>query len=394
MRPTRIDALWLLALLALVCAPFWVPRPQSGYAGNSLSTDASGKLAFYRLLESATGRYSGQVFRNHEPLERLLEDWSSWSYVSPVLCLPGTARLPTIKEWNSILPWVAAGGRLVLAVPEDAPEFSQAGIPLRVTAATGVSVGPDEARQRLKTILAEPAELLWISRGQIQLEAEATGTERLVQLDDSLQAVRVAYGLGDVTVLASDFLLTNQALAFGDQGMAELAWLVLGAEESDRDIVVDESLNSTGVPRVVGLLLVDPLRPVTLQLLLVVLIFAWRGSRRSGPAMPAAVPPRRNITDHTDAVGQMQYRTRNGAPLLREYLQQLLTTWRLPASTEGESPGLNAIAARAGISVESLQAVLTAAESASREKWLSRRSAAAHITELARLRRATVPDRA
>jgi hypothetical protein len=150
----------------------------------------------------------------------------------------------------------------------------------------------------------------------------------------------------------------------------------------------DESLNATGTPKIVGVLLDPRLRPLVIQLATLGLAFAWWRSRRFGPLLPPPVSPRRNIVDHTDALGVHAYRTKDGPGMLRAYLHQLRMELKLQGPLANEDRALEPVARRLNRSVGFLKKFLARAEEATHAKRLKRRQAAEFIRRLAILRRA------
>jgi hypothetical protein len=153
-------------------------------------------------------------------------------------------------------------------------------------------------------------------------------------------------------------------------------------------LAIDESLNATGIPKMVGVLLHPRLRPLAIQLATLGLAFAWWRSRRFGPLLPAPVSPRRNIVDHTDALGVHAYRTKDGPGMLRAYLHQLRMELKLQGPLANEDRALEPIARRLNRPVGFIKKFLSRAEEAANAKRLKRRDAAEFIRRLAILRRA------
>ena len=194
------------------------------------------------------------------------------------------------------------------------------------------------------------------------------------------------YGRGSIVLAASDYIFSNTALFAEDERNGELAARLFDAAGNQKAILFDESLNETGTPRVVGLLIDPVLRPATVQLAVLIILFGWCGNRRFGAVLPPSTTARHDVSEHTNSLGNLYYKAHHGSGLLREYLDQLKTDLRLRFTGKNDSRTLQPIAARVGLSVEEIQSRLKAAETAARAPKLSRRDAAMHIRRLAQLR--------
>ena len=106
---------WLAALCLLLPLHLWFPEFGTGALDDSYSSSASGKKAFYLLLDHE----SFQTERNRTPLSVLLQ---SLDYDETV-CILGPARYPSPLEWSSLLAWVEEGGRLVISANPKHPQF-------------------------------------------------------------------------------------------------------------------------------------------------------------------------------------------------------------------------------------------------------------------------------
>jgi len=71
----------------------------------------------------------------------------------------------------------------------------------------------------------------------------------------------------------------------------------------------DSGATSRGA-RIHALLLGEPLRPVTLQAALLLLLFGWKTSQRFGPAPRPMARRGRNMTAHAEALGRNLHKAR------------------------------------------------------------------------------------
>jgi hypothetical protein len=215
----------------------------------------------------------------------------------------------------------------------------------------------------------------------------------LITLDGSPQAVSLQLGWGRIVLIASDNVFSNASLAASDKENGALAVRLLEAAGVDQKVVFDESLNATGTPRVVGVLLDPTLRPMTLQLAVVLIAFGWRGSRRFGGVLPQSAPARHDVSLHTDALGNLYYKSRNGAVALRAYLEQLQTALHLRFAAGHERRAIAALAERVGQPVDEVQRLLKTARETARRASVPRHEAATLIRRLSELRKTTSPTR-
>ncbi len=394
-----VDALWLAAILAVGSMQYWFPNIRPGISHDSYSTEADGKKAFYLLLREESEKRGLKVARSFQPLDHQVVGTPARNVPTrldlkqpPALCLLGPHRYPNNEEWIAILKWVEAGGTLVLAARDDRPKLTLK--PLNI-AIKPLSELPEDQSTRddsglVRTTLVEEGNLYWESSAWI----DAPKAQPLVEFGGTVQAAVQEHGFGKVIVIASDFPFSNQSLAFEDNSV--LAFALIMARPGNRiqpqppvvRVALDESLNVTGTPKVVGVLLHPRLRPLAIQLFVLGMVFAWWRSRRFGPLLPPPVSPRRNIVDHTDALGVHAYRTKDGPGMLRAYLHQLRMELKLQGPLANEDRVLEPIARRLNRPVGFIKRILDRAEKATHAKRLKRRHAAEFIRRLAILRQA------
>lgn len=397
----RIDLRFAAVALVLIAGHFWFPKFGEGTGRDSYSTGEEGKKAFFELMRLDPEGRGYRVRRNTAPLARILDrnrqflppevapfptQTAGWQS-RPLLCLLGPARYPNAAEWSKLLDWVDDGGRLLIAARRDDPAFVIEKLDIRVRPLKGRL---DTGGSAIRTTLIDDGELAWRSRGDI---AAPLAARPLLQVAGTTQAVRRSWGQGSVVVVATDFPFTNHALTFADHSNAVLAIRLLEAVADDprkapQEIIIDEALNVSGTPKVVGLLLNPAFKPLSLQLLIGLLLFAWWRRRRFGPLLPETVAARQNVVDHTDAVGTLLYRTRDGTAALRAYLRQLFGELNMKMHRGREERVIEPLAYKMGKDPELLKRLLRRAVKASKVKRLDRRIAAQLLRQLAIVRRA------
>jgi hypothetical protein len=366
---------WPLLALAAVSLHFWFPETPTGVAHDTYSVTAEGQKAFYRLV--ARQPQNGGVMRNRAPLAKFVGELSP----GELLCLLGPKRPPTQDEWTTMVDWVRRGGALVYAFRGD----EELEIPwLNVTYVPGP---PERDDLPPESELLPSSKLAWWTDGRLK----APNGIPLVTYNGTLQAARVHYGFGRAVVVATSLPFSNQLLTYGDNSV--LAVRLLEAAGPIDFVAFDESLNSSGTPKVVGILFDPLLRPITIQIVIVTVLFAWWRSWRFGPLAPSAVSPRQNIVEHTDMVGNWYWKSRDGHAVLRAYVRQLTSQLKLQAFAGKEDRVLEPIARRSGRDVSEIRRDLRQAFQALRAKKVERRTAARLIRRLAVIRRDAVAPR-
>jgi hypothetical protein len=245
----------------------------------------------------------------------------------------------TATEESALVTHVTAGGRAVLATREPPPPLAF-GIHPTFRGPGPLHPGPlvDSDRDR-EVVVPGDAGLRWNGvEGEdgVVLRTDAEGTPYVL--------VR-SLGQGEVIVLADDRLLTNAALAVPDDGafLVELLRDVSGPFE-----LVDGDLRGLagdgGASDPFDAIARAELTPVIGQvLLLVLLLYLWRGVHFGRPRDP---PPlsRRRFSEHVEALAQ-QYQ-RAGA---RRHALHLYAGWALERVHErfgGRRRGLHHLAHR------------------------------------------------
>lgn len=385
-RFLKTDFFFLAAVLILLALQIWFPPLRSGVPNDTWGTSADGKKAFYLLTE----RQRPYVSRNGEPIETFVREYSYGK--DTILCMLGPVRPPSSEEWSALLEWVHLGGRILYAVPSESEKFAIESLDIKTVAldgeeraefqqpaARGFPLGDIDGR-----ISSDDEQYLWNSARELSGPA----AEPILLVDDTIQAVRQRYGAGQIVVVASDDIFSNRSLAYEDNDV--LAWRLLEGVGDASQVVFDEYLNSSGAPKMLAILLSPRFRPMTLQFVIVLCVYCWWRSHRFGPFRRESVVPRRNIVDHTDAMGNMLFRQKRSASYpLKIYLQQFITELNLRHYKGRERRILEPIAMRMGVDVEKVVKLLQQSSKAARSKSLERRTAAKLIARLARVREAS-----
>jgi len=316
--------LWLAALAITLSLHVWFPRIDAA-VNDTYNVDVGGRNALYQFAE----RRIEYVNRNHEPLANWLD---RFDYES-TFCLLGPARYPSPREWQALLTWVDGGGKLLVAARWNDADLAIPGIQARVKSTvvkkpfkipgadnrkksrsspsrSGTDSSEDEksidtAEQvavavPVSTTLAPGTDFTWKTEGVIdQSGFDQPGAQVLVSAADGPQAVRIHHGQGSIVLVATDFIFSNAALHDREHKNAVLAVKLLESAGAADAVVFDESLNETGTPKVVGVLLDPSLRPATIQLVALIVLFGWRGNSRFGALLPRSAQARHDMADHT-----------------------------------------------------------------------------------------------
>lgn len=375
----RSDLRWLVAVFALLALPWVLPDLNPSLATDSFQTGIRGKKAFYRILERS-GYF--EVQRNHESLPSLLSGYAG-SEPFVVLCFLGPARNPTEQEWRVLHDFVEEGGAILFAAPPGTQNLEIPAFGINGTLLTdAIDYSPDSDAM-LQTDLG-PLEGQFTWKSGREWTFDSTG-QTILSVDESPQAVLVEAGDGAALFVATDTPFENYMLSWPDNALLATR---LFEQVGDRPVVIlDERLNATGVPKVVSLLLDQPLRNMSLHVLALLTIFGWWRSRRFGPLLPPHEPERSDIVDHANGMGLLFFRTRDGVEALRMYLDQFRLALHLQSlSRPRDLRILEPLARRAGRPLQEVQALFRAALIATKEERLDRATAARHIRELAKLR--------
>ncbi|MBX3448363.1 MAG: DUF4350 domain-containing protein [Planctomycetaceae bacterium] len=365
-----ITLIWPVLIVAVIVGQFWYPDIPPGTSHDSYSVTAEGQRALHEMLVLSPNCYA--VSRNSYALDQI----QNWLASDEMLCILGPERSPTPSEWRALSDWVRAGGRLVYAFRGSEPlEVPGLGVKYQPFSSPGDDTLLPE------TSLVASREIAWWTDGAL----ETTVDDILVEYNGTPQAARLRLGNGAIVFVASSLPFSNQLQTFGDNSL--LAWRLLEAVGPLDWVTIDESLNASGTPRAVGLLL-DPLvRPLTLQLLVAALLYAWWNSRRFGPYDDRLLVRRQNLIEHTDAIGAWYWRGRNSIEVLRAFVAATpLPTRRKDGSPLHPEQALMRHAEDVSGSDPKLADALRRVASDLNVAKLSRRIIAAHLKTVIQLR--------
>ncbi len=325
----RTEWLWCaLVGFVLLLGIWWFPGERTTRS-DTYSTAIEGKTVYFRLVDDLYG-----ASRNQDLLAGAL-DWMD------ILCLLGPADDIGPRDWDALYDWVRGGGRLLYARRAMGPNVDLAPFPIEVSSAIEVggeelddesapslpsvnlgeafrarSYPDDEFSTENETLLtSEP--FRWHERGWIR----GSGFEVLVRRAGLPVAVRRRVGRGVIVVVANDAIFSNAELADERHANAVLALRLLEECGVEGAIVFDESINAASAPKVFGILFDPILRHMTLQLVLVAVLFAWWRSRRLGPPRPLPLESRRSIREHAFALGNLHYKAGTGQHAVHHFLE-------------------------------------------------------------------------
>ncbi len=380
MNRYRPEWVWIAVLVILLTASYGlIPEGQPGQEGtDSYSLSAEGKKAFFDLANHLLP----QVRRSSEHLIPP-ED-------AEALVILGPAQYPERAEWQSLYDWVAQGHSLVFVARYSEPIVEMGAFDVRVVSRFTLDAEAEAEQEtgepilplnQIDTSLAS-GEIDWKSRGVVA--APPDQTEVLLAVDGSAHVVRRRIGRGRLIVASSDFIFDNLPLFQDDNGV--LAYRILEAAHPRGPVYFDESLNAAGPPRVVGLLFGDPLRPLTLQLILCAVLFAWRSSQRMGQPTLIRKTRQRSLTEHATALGNLHFKVGSGSRVVASYLEYFRNELRLRYLKKEEAA---ALAARTGVDSGSIAGLLGQAKHAAQNPNLPPAKAAWIVRSLAGLKKKT-----
>jgi hypothetical protein len=232
------------------------------------------------------------------------------------------------------------------------------------------------------------------STAELQLPTHLTTETLLTSMDGTVEAATWQMGSGRVLVCSSADLFSNRAMLFkGSRRLAVRMVERCSAKEDDEyypndyqpSIVISEYFNASDSFQNTGILFSPTLRIGTLQLLLVAILGIWMAFHRFGPALYVTSSQRRSLRESAQAVGNLQYRLRDGGIVIRGYLDYMTSRLRRRYGSLLRLDQPEQIANRAGMDVEEVKAQLHEAHLMAESGQLSSAKTAAMLRWLARL---------
>ena len=393
--------LWFLPVLLLLVLQVRFPQIVDPQVNDSFNVDWGGRNVIYQYTQRVTA-----ADRNLIPLDRSLPEIPT----DNLLVFLGPSRPPTPAEQQQLSLWIQSGGRVLYAAPLAKPQttlpflscevraFSdQPANPFQAAFPSLVPMPPPELPPEVADTTGELSfdSVDWQSFGHL-VSTGPQPTRRWLTNTSGLHAAEWTLGQGRLLLVSSDYLFSNASLAQRDKrnGVLAIQLLELAGRPLDSTaagafpprVVFDESLNVTGAPRTVALLLTPLLRPLTLQAMLLWWLFAWQGSQRFGRALPPVLTFRRRISDHTDALGNLYWRSGNALRPLQAYMTQLFSDLKL-TGRQVTPQRLQTLSAKSGVEVAEIERLLSLPNEVERQAAVLPADAARMIRRLARLRK-------
>ena len=348
-RVLPLTARPLVALVLAVLATWLTPGlAWAGDMAGSFSSPA-GSRAVVELLR----RHDIDVSYRLDELDSMEEDVG-------VIVLLSDAELED-SHWQAARQWVRTGGVLVLAgvFPDDDDDWAIVNVATSSTATRLSGAWQFEDRLAGLDIQVPPGAALRVEPG---------GLEALPMLvrdgdDEPLYALHGSLGRGEIIALADDHLLTNIALAVGDNGEAILRIL-----KGRGSIQLVTSWTGAGASSPFEAVHRARLTPFIAQLLLLLaLLFLWKGVA-FGKLRDPLDTTRRRFADHVRAVGLQYTRARASAHALSAYARWALERLRerVPRGRQSDLDELaDKLAVRTGWTIDEITSLLRYAQAAS-----------------------------
>lgn len=232
------------------------------------------------------------------------------------------------------------------------------------------------------------------STAVLELPTHLTTETLVTSTDGTVEAATWQLGSGRVLVCSSADLFSNRAMLFkGSRRLAVRMVERCSAIEEDEyrpnnhqpTIVISEYFNASDSFQNTGILFSPTLRIGTLQLLLVAILGIWMAFHRFGPALYVTSSQRRSLKESAQAVGNLQYRLRDGGIVIRGYLDYMTSRLRRRYGSLLRLDQPEQIANRAGMDVDEVRTQLHEAHLMAESGQLSSARTAAMLRWLAKL---------
>lgn len=364
---------WVTAIALLFVLTFWWVPGDSTSNNDSYSTEVTGKHAYFQGIRTLHGNVSRSVKELVPPR-------------AGTIVILSPARIPGEEEWLELSRFVSNGGRLLYVAGAYTKGFTSG--PFGVTLTNSwtppevpLPSQPEETTFGIAKIWNN-RNLPWASTSSLTVQGQGAWNEVLVTNRSGIQAVRCRHGRGYAVFVASDVVFQNRSMF--DATSQAVASQLFELTKPRSLIFFDESLSSSGTPRVLGILFTPLFRPLSLQLLLVAVLFGWWGSRRFGPAIQAKSSDRRAIVEHAQALGNMHYKVGTASHALKSYFDYFRSVSQMPGGRIDKVADV--LAARSGIERTEVERLLTETQKAIQAPNIGPGTAATLIQQLANLR--------
>lgn len=383
---TRI-LIWLTAIAFVIMLQFWWIPGQTYRASDSYSTMSDGKLGLFRVLS----KLFPDVSREANTL--VPSGNQTMILVDPPADVDGNAA----RELNR---FVTQGGVLVFApsIQTKRESYNELGFDLQ-------TLSGETSRNRRRSdkqsdapkseskdgpATDEPPEnfelfrelrpainvtgpvidgtRMWETDRQIKPGTYFRHTDLLTDASGRIHATAINVGRGTIVVCTSPEAFSNRAML--DPDRAELAVrLIEYADQLNREtnrtatgIVISERLNDTRTGDIWGILLGPALRHGSLQIVLIGILIAWLGYEQFGPHRKRSRTGRKSLTDAAEALGNLQFRSKNGAQVLARYYDYVMMHARRGSGQMTNLQSSEWLAGRTGLPIDEVKSYMTRIE--------------------------------
>ncbi|MFN9721196.1 MAG: DUF4350 domain-containing protein [Planctomycetota bacterium] len=222
--------------------------------------------------------------------------------------------------------------------------------------------------------------------GKILVPTNPTSEILLTSGNGDVEAATWNVGRGRVVVCSTADVFSNRCLLLPAERRVAIRLVeraTSGAEDDgrlgDARIVIAEYYNASDAWQNTGILFSPAMRIGMLQLLLVTVLSIWMSFHRFGPAQDVATQQRRSLTESAEAVGNLQYRLRDGGGVIRGYLEYMRSQLRRRYGSLLRLEQPDQIANRSNLSAQEVQDQLTEAHRLARTPELSQARTAAML---------------